>query len=103
MRQFDLFDNPSVRSRAFVPFVVVLQSHYLSAMPTVVVAPLIRDDGRSAYTDVSARVAVNGETFIVSAAELAAVEARLLGKPIGSLLSEEDAIRSALQKVFTGF
>ena len=34
MRQFDILDNPSIRSRAVAPYVVVLQSHHLAAIPT---------------------------------------------------------------------
>ncbi len=39
MRQFDVFRNPSERSRAVVPYFVVLQSHLLASR-LVVVAPL---------------------------------------------------------------
>ena len=53
MRQFDVCENPSARSREAAPFVVVLQSHLLNEMPTVIVAPLLIDDGRSAYAEAS--------------------------------------------------
>nr|QQZ49533.1 CcdB family protein [Phenylobacterium glaciei] len=39
MRQFDVYPNPSTRSRAKAPYVVVVQSHHLVAAPTVLVAP----------------------------------------------------------------
>jgi toxin CcdB len=103
MRQFDLFTNPSPRSRAVAPFVVLLQSHLLAAMPTAVVAPLLLDDGRSAYTETSVIVLFEGVQYVASIAELAAIDARRLQQPVGSLRDHEDALRRALDRVFTGF
>ncbi len=34
MRQFDVFPNPSPRSRAAAPFMVLMQSHFMDEMPT---------------------------------------------------------------------
>ena len=50
MRQFDVYRNPSERSRAYAPYVVVLQSHLLEAMPTIVVAPMLLAENRKPYT-----------------------------------------------------
>ncbi|WP_312161844.1 CcdB family protein [Phenylobacterium sp.] len=103
MRQFEVYPNPSPRSRSVVPFVVVLQSHLLAAAPTTLVAPLIVDDGRSGYSEISALVPFDGRRFIVLVAELGAVDTRLLTTPLGDLSTHEDAIRRALDRLFTGF
>jgi len=103
LRQFDVIANPSPRSRAIAPWVVVLQSHHLAAMPTAVVAPLLGFQEEAAYSDTSVVVEFLGERHIVSVAELAAIDARRLPRPAGSLLSEEPAIRRALERLFTGF
>lgn len=103
MRQFDIHPNPSDRSRRFAPFVVVLQSHLLAAAPTVVVAPMILDDAKSAYTQTSTCVLFAGESYIVAVAELAAIEARHLERAVGDLRDHEDAIRRALDRLFTDF
>jgi len=103
LRQFDVCENPSPRSRAYAPFVVILQSHLLDAAPTCVVAPLLNAEGRRAYTEVSAEVVFQEKAYIVSIAELAAIERRLLDGPVGSLLAFEDGIRRAMDRLFTGF
>jgi toxin CcdB len=103
LRQFDVYENPSARSRAVVPYVVVLQSHLLSAMPTVVIAPMVRENPTRNYTRTSARIAFQGEDLMVSVAELVAVDERQLQGNVGSVAEHEDEIRRAIDAVFTGF
>jgi mRNA-degrading endonuclease toxin of MazEF toxin-antitoxin module len=103
VRQFDVFENPSVRSRAIAPLVVVLQSHLLDDLPTVVVAPLLRTAERPPFTQVGLTVAFDGTDYTLSVAELAATDARPLSRPVGTLADYEDAIRRALDRVFTDF
>lgn len=103
MRQFDVFPNPSARSRAFAPFVVALQSHHLRWSPTVVVAPLIHDTGRERYSEISVAIEFNGSPLVLYVAELAAIDARHLQRSVGNLAEHEDAIRRALDRIFTGF
>jgi len=103
VRQFDVYQNPSERSRAYAPLVVVLQSHLLEAMPTAVVAPMLLAANRKAYTQVSAEVIFSDEHYIVSTAELVATDAKRLSRLMGDLRDQEDAIRRALERLFTGF
>lgn len=103
MRQFDVYRNPSERSRAYAPYVVVLQSHLLEAIPTIVVAPMLLAENRKPYTRVSTLVVFEGERFIVSTAELVATDAKRLTALVGDLRDQEDDIRRALERLFTGF
>jgi toxin CcdB len=103
VRQFDLYPNPSPRSRAGIPYVIVLQSHLLDAMPTVVVAPVIPDDGRSAYAEASVRFDLDAQAYVISVPELVAIDAHALQRSVANLAEHEDAIRRAIERVFTGF
>ena len=103
MRQFDVFENPSQRSRPIAPYVVAPQSHLLVGIPTILVAPLIRDDGRSNYSAISIVAPLRGGSFIVQISELSALDPALLRRPVGDLRGHEDAIRRALDRLFTGF
>jgi toxin CcdB len=103
LRQFDVYENPSERWREIAPFVAVPQSHLLAATPTIIVAPLLLDDGVSGYSEASVTVAFQGGRYIPSALELAAIDASTLRKLHGSPLDYEDAIRRALDRLFTGF
>jgi toxin CcdB len=102
LRQFDLVANPSIRSRAHAPYFVILQSHHLEALETVIVAPVVRDAQRSdAALDVA--IEVDGERLVITMAELFSMERELLARAIGSVAVHEDQIRRALERVFTGF
>ncbi|CAN5905725.1 hypothetical protein BH11PSE1_BH11PSE1_27260 [soil metagenome] len=103
MRQFDVYPNPSSRSRAKAPYVVVVQSHHLVAAPTVLVAPLLLNDGRSGYTEISALVEFRGAHYIAQIGELGAIDPALLRNRAGDVREYEDAIRRAIDRLLTGF
>ena len=102
MRQFDLVENPSVHSRAHAPYFLILQSHYLGLLDTIVVAPVVRD-ARRAISNLDLHIQVGGEPLVLSVGELFSIERSLLKATKGSLSDHEDAIRRALDRVFTGF
>jgi toxin CcdB len=103
IRQFSVFENPSPRSRGAVPFVVLMQSHFVDAMHTALIAPVVREPSTGDFSRVSVEVVVDGETLHVSLAEMAPVLRSALKNPVGSLLAHEDDIRRALDRLFTGF
>jgi toxin CcdB len=103
MRQFDVFPNPSMQSRAAIPYAALIQSHYLDAIATVVIAPLIGASHVAPDDVIAVPVEVNGESFTLAVALLANIEARRLAPSIGTIQHHEDAIRRALERLFTGF
>lgn len=103
MRQFDVYEAPTEASRRIAPYVVVVQSHFLDDLPTVLIAPLLRLQERPAYGEVSVAIDFSGEEFLLSLAELVAVDRAALRRRQGDVREHEDAIRRALERVFTGF
>lgn len=103
IRQFDVFTNPGSSTRSKAPYIMVLQSHLFDALSTVVVAPLMRIGTPSSDSKVLLEVEFASETLIVDMALLANIERRMLGRSRGSLMVYEDAIRRALDRLFTGF
>ncbi|WP_417230177.1 CcdB family protein [Brevundimonas sp.] len=103
MRQFDVFPNPSPRSRIAAPFIVLMQSHFVDAMPTALIAPLIREPRSGDFTRVSVMVQVNDDTLHLSLAEMAPIIRSSLKRAVGSVKPHEDDIRRALDRLFTGF
>jgi len=102
LRQFDVYPNPSTAARPFAPYVVVLQSQYLSGLDTVVVAPLV-NDAEPELAPLDVPVDFSGEKFALAVAELGGVERSALRRRSGDLVAYEDAIRRALDRLFTGF
>jgi hypothetical protein len=80
IRQFDVFVNPSELSRTFAPYVVLLQSHLLDVIDTVIVAPAIRD-AESALSPFDVRVTIADETLFIAVSEMSSVEKRHLTRP----------------------
>jgi toxin CcdB len=103
IRQFDVFANPGSSTRSKAPYIVVLQSHLFEALSTVVVAPLMRIGTPSSDSKVLLEVEFGGEALVMDVALLANIERRMLGRARGSLTAHEDAIRRALDRLFTGF
>lgn len=104
MAAFDLHLNPSPRERAGFPYVVVMQSGQLDFLPTRLVMPLQRLS--RAPTGVPARlvqpVVVDGETLYPAAHQCAAIPARALRQPAGSLHDQQGVLRDALDAVVSG-
>jgi len=102
-RQFEVFQNPAQHSRANAPFVIVLQSHYLDAIDTVVVAPLIRPNLLEPDGVLSLLIDLDGEIFTAAIALLTNMDTKRLSSVVGDLHHYEDDIRRALDRLFTGF
>lgn len=85
--------------------VLDLQSDIVSHLPTRLVAPLIRErPDLQAIKVLEPVLEVAGGRFALHAAEMAAIPARLVsGEPVASLVSEDYAIRRALDMLFSGF
>ncbi len=102
-RQFDVFHNPSPQSRNTSPYVLVLQSHYVDAIDTAVIAPLVRREAMEPDGVLSLAVEVNNEAFTAAIALIVNIQAKRLISRVGNLRHYEDEIRRALERLFTGF
>jgi hypothetical protein len=103
LRQYDLYESPSSRRNDVAPYVVILQSHFLPTMPSIVIAPLLRSAMAERLTYLSVDVRVDREDFVIALHELLAVSIRSLRRRVGDVLPYQDAIERGLQRLFTGF
>lgn len=103
IRQFDVHQTPKSRGSDAAPLLCVLQSHYLEAVDTVIVAPLIKASAIAAPSQVAVPVSVRGEDYLLVVALIANIQRRGLGPAVASLLAHEDDIRRALDRLFSGF
>lgn len=99
MPRFDLY-----RPRSGPGYLLDVQSDHLYLLPPRVVVPLLPPTpALPAIRDLTPLLAVEGETLAMMTHFLAAVPRRELGKPVGNLLAEHDAIVRALDMLLTGF
>ncbi len=102
MRQFDAYLNPSPESREVAPFLVVLSSHHLRDLEEVVVAPAVNDAERQ-VSGLEICVEIQNRPLVLIVSELFSMTASPLRTRTASLAAYEDAIRRALDRLFTGF
>jgi len=101
MAHFDLYRN--ARSTR-LPFIVDVQTDFLSRLTTRVVIPLtpLGSYGARPITRLHPVVNVEGVPHVLLTNELAAVPASTLRSPVGSLLAERSTMIRALDLLFTG-
>lgn len=106
MAAFDLHRNPSPNptEREGFPYIVVLQSAQLDFLPTRLVMPLqrLRAQPTGRPRRLASPVVVEGETLFPAAHQCAAMPARLLRQPVGSLAEQQGILRDALDAVISG-
>ncbi|PIW46612.1 MAG: plasmid maintenance protein CcdB [Zetaproteobacteria bacterium CG12_big_fil_rev_8_21_14_0_65_54_13] len=103
MAQFDVYRNPNPDTNTFIPYLLDVQADLLDVLATRVVAPLHTPESiAKPLRHLNPVLDIDGENFVLSTAELAAVSAGILGKPTGSVRSYRDEIIAALDFLFTG-
>lgn len=104
MAQFDVFDNPSPRAREGFPYLVDMQSAQLRHLPTRLMMPLQRLSRQPAGLPrrLGLAVTIAGERLYPAPHQCAAVPAKLLGKPLMSMNTEQHVFRDALDAVVSG-
>lgn len=103
MAQYDVFPNPSASAANGIPYVVVIQSDLLDALPTRLTLPLatLNFAGRVPLALCPA-VTVKGERFNALAHYAAPLPAKLLKQPVANLATHASALLSAMDAVFSG-
>jgi hypothetical protein len=100
MRQFDIVRNPSTHAARNLPFLVVLQHHFVN-VETVLVAPMSRDV--QPIPRLFPLIVWDGYAYRLLVTETAPIERRRLGPRAGDCVEFQDDIKAALDLLFTGF
>lgn len=101
MRQHDLCRNIG-RGAARTPFLLVIQRESVSALPTRLVAPVMRLPEAEAVTRIMVPVEFGGERLHIVLAELFTISRSALGPVEGNLVALHDDIVRALDFLVTG-
>lgn len=101
IRQFDVFANPTRRTAQAFPFLVVLQSDWVSDTSSVIVAPFLRHL-RAEPSRLHPEFTISGRRFALAVTDRAALPRSVLNEPVANLGPERDRIVAALDLRFTG-
>ena len=99
MAQFDVYARVG-RTKSYV---VDLQADLLDQLTLRVVAPMVTSSTAAVIAGLTPLVQFQDNENIALLYKLAAIPARELQDPIGSLSADQDAIKRALDILFLGF
>ena len=103
MAQYDVFANPSRSSNAGIPYVVVVQSDLLDALPTRLTMPLATFDAATRVpTALCPVITVKGKRLHALAHYAAPLPVKVLRRPVGNVTAQASALVSALDAVLSG-
>ena len=104
MAQFDVYLNPSTKSRKHYPYILDIQSPYISDIATRIVIPLgyassFRDEAMNILTP---EINYDDENLLLLTPQISSVPARILKNPVGSLSHFREQIINALDFAIAG-
>jgi toxin CcdB len=102
MRQFDVYVNPSSRSRSAYPLVVLMQSEWAGDGHEQIIAPLARGAEFPGSGRLAPVVVLNDCAYAALMPALAVIPSRLLRTLMGSLASDRQALLAAIDYLFFG-
>ena len=103
MARFDVYRNPNRKSRERVPLLLDVQADLLAGLTTRLVVPLVSaaEFGRPAEK-LNPVFKIEGRSFVMSTAEMAAIPVKGLGERVESLQSSATTILGAVDFLISG-
>ena len=104
MPQFHLYKNSNKATQKTYPFLLDIQSNLLSDIRTTVVVPLMpeRIAGPHTISKLNPMVRIKNEQFAVMTQNLAGIDRKILGDPVGDLTHYRSDVFAAIDFVLTG-
>lgn len=105
MAQFDVYKNPSEKSRRYYPYLVDIQSPYLSGIATRIVLPLGYASlfSNLAMKKLTPEITYEDEELLLLTLQISSVPSKTLTEPVGSLAHFREEIISSLDFAIAGF
>jgi len=104
MSQFDVYINPSKKSREAYPYIIDIQNALISDIATRIVIPLgklshFRNEQMNGLTPL---IEYENTQYILLTPQIASMPLKLLKNPVGSISSLRDQIIAAVDFAITG-
>ncbi|WP_111977632.1 CcdB family protein [Algibacillus agarilyticus] len=104
MSQFDVYINPSKKSREAYPYIIDIQNALICDITTRIVIPLgelkhFRNEQMDGLTPL---IEYDSEQYVLLTPQIASMPSKLLKDPIGSVESLRDEIIAAIDFAITG-
>jgi len=104
MAQFDVYPNPSRKTKKHMPYLLDIQNSFLSDLSTRIVIPLGLKSSfnNESMTRLTPEASYEGKKLLILTPQMASVPSSLLKKPIGSLSHFRDEIINSLDFAVSG-
>lgn len=103
MAQYDVFTNPSHSAEYGIPYVVVIQSDLLDALPTRLTMPLAEPDSTvKVPTMLCPVIVVKGKRLHALAHYAAPLPVKLLRRRVDNVAAQSSVFVSAMDAVLSG-
>ena len=104
MAQFDVYTNPSTKTRNAYPYIVDIQSPLITDISTRIVILLgkLNHFRQEQMRGLTPEITYLEESYLLLTPQIASMPSRLLKQPIGSLSDFREEISSALDFAVTG-
>lgn len=104
MAQFDVYPNPSKQSKKHYPYLLDIQSPYISDIATRIVIPLgyaalFQNEAMSKLTP---EISFEDTSLLLLTPQISSVPATILKQPVGSLAHFREQIINALDFAVSG-
>ena len=104
MAQFDVYINPSKTTRKHYPYLLDIQSPYISDIDTRIVIPLgyASSFSNEVMKGLTPEITYEDKSLLLLTPQISSVPAKLLKKPIGSLSYFREQIINAVDFAISG-
>ena len=105
MAQFDVYKNPSKQTKKHYPYILDIQSPYISEIATRIVVPLGYASlfKHEAMTNLTPEISFEDEKLLLLTPQISSVPSKILKDPIGSLSHFREQIINALDFAVSGY
>tara|TARA_R110001592_G_scaffold138511_5_gene357725 strand:- start:28695 stop:29012 length:318 start_codon:yes stop_codon:yes gene_type:complete len=104
MAQFDVYVNPSKTSKKYFPYVIDIQSNFISDIDTRIVIPIARTKffNNEVMKRLTISIEYENEDLFLMTPQISSMNRSLLKKPIGSLSHLHQEILDSLDFAISG-
>lgn len=104
MNQFDVYRNPNLRTKKHYPYLLDIQSPYITELATRIVIPLglASSFKNESMANLTPEINFENESLLLLAPQISSVPANILQNPVGSLAHFREQILNALDFAISG-
>jgi toxin CcdB len=102
MAQFDVYRNPSARTRRSIPLLLAVQHDGVSETNSVLMVPLVSPLKTLRQSRLYPVVDIENRQYMMLTPDMASLPRSVLAAPIGNLRTERNKIVAAIDILFVG-